>query len=107
MYDILCEKDQTEWTKEEVLDHINTNGFFASCKLNWIFVGPSIYTNPPSPGEIGLLPYTTSHSQFAQQQYTLQQNGSTERSRGVVIPKEELDETSKEETIETSDKDEI
>ena len=69
-----------EWTKEEVLDHINTNGFFASCKLNGIFVGPSIYTNPPLPGEIRLLPYTTS--------------------------KEELDETSKEETIETLDKDE-
>ena len=52
-----------EWTKEEVLDHINTNRFFAFCKLNGIFVGPSIYTNPPLPGEIGLLPYTTSHSQ--------------------------------------------
>ena len=30
LYDILCEKDQTEWTKEETLDHINTYGFFAS-----------------------------------------------------------------------------
>ena len=30
LYDTLCEEDQTEWTKEEVLDHINTNGFFAS-----------------------------------------------------------------------------
>ena len=75
-------------------------------KLNGIFVGPSIYTNPPLPGEIGLLPYTTSHSKLGQQQYTLQQNGSTERSRGAVISKEELDETSKEETIETSDEDE-
>ena len=63
LYDILCEEDQTEWTKEEVLDHINTNGFFASYKLNGIFIGPLIYTNPPLPGEIGLLPYTTSHSQ--------------------------------------------
>ena len=94
-----------EWTKEEVLDHINTNGFFASCKLNRISVGPSIYTNPPLPGEIGLLPYTTSHSQPAQQpahqQYTLQQNGSTERSSGVVMPREELDKTSKEEPNET------
>ena len=46
-----------EWTKEEVLDHINTNGFFASCKLNGIFIGPLIYTNPLLPGEIGLLLY--------------------------------------------------
>ena len=51
-----------EWIKEKVLDYININGFFASYKLNGIFVGPSIYTNPPLPGEIGLLPYTTSHS---------------------------------------------
>jgi hypothetical protein len=58
------------------------------------------------PGEIGLLPYMTSHSQPSQQQPTLQQNGPTERSRGVVIPKEELNDTSKEETIETSDEDE-
>ena len=105
-----------EWTKEEVLDHINTYGFFASQKPNWIsgLLGPSILTNPPLPGEIGLLLYTMSHSQLAQQptqqptqqpaqrlsqqQYTLQQNGSTECSRGVVMPKEELDETSKEET---------
>jgi len=44
---------------------------------------------------------------------TLQQNGSAERSRGVVIPKEELNktlkeepnETLKEEITETSDKD--
>ena len=51
-------------------------------KPNWIsgLIGPSIYTNPPLPGEIGLLPYTTS--------------------------KEELDETLKEETIKTSDEDE-
>ena len=117
LYDTLCEEDQREWTKEEILDHINTNGFFASFKLNRIsgLIGPSIYTNPPLPEGIGLLPYTTSHSQPAQQynprqlgqqQYTLQQNGSTERPREVVIPKEGLDETSKEETIETSDKDE-
>ena len=38
-------------------------------------------------------------------QHPLQQNGSTEHSRGVVIPKEELDKTSKEEIIETSDED--
>jgi len=64
LYDTLCEENQTEWTKEEVLDHINTYGFFASQKPNWIsgFLGPSILTNPPPPGEIGLLPYTTSHS---------------------------------------------
>ena len=30
LYDTLCEEDQTEWTKEEVLDHINTYGFFTS-----------------------------------------------------------------------------
>src|SRR6266702_6743106 len=62
LYDTLCEEDQTEWTKEEVLDHINTNGFFASYKLNEIFIRPSIYTNPLLPREIGLLIYTTSHS---------------------------------------------
>ena len=104
-----------EWTKEEVLNYINTNRFFASYKLNRIFIGPLIYTNPPLPGEIGLLPYTTSHSQPAQQpaqqqynpqqlgqqQYTLQQNGSTECSRGVAVPKEELDKTSKEEPDKT------
>ena len=63
LYDTLCEEDQTEWTKEEVLDHINTNRFFASFKLNRIFVGPSIFTNPPLPGEVGLLPYTMSYSE--------------------------------------------
>ena len=52
-----------EWTKEEVLDHINTNRFFASYKLNGIFIGPLIYTNPPLPREIGLLLYITSYSQ--------------------------------------------
>ena len=57
LYNTIHEKDQTEWTKEEVLDHINTNRFFASCKLNGIFVGPLIYTNPPLPREIGLLLY--------------------------------------------------
>ena len=88
MYNILCKEDQTEWTKEEVLDHINTNGFFASMKLNGIFIGPLIYTNPPSPGEIGLLPYIASKEELDK------------------TSKEELDETSKEGTIETSDKDE-
>jgi hypothetical protein len=67
LYNTLCEEDQTKWTKEEALDHINTNRFFASHKLNRIFVRPSIFTNPPPPGEIGLLPYTTSHSQPAQE----------------------------------------
>ena len=57
-----------EWTKEEVLDYINTYGFFASQKPNWIsgFLGPLVCTNPPLPGEIGLLPYITSHSHFTQ-----------------------------------------
>ena len=54
-----------EWTKEEVLDYINTNGFFTSYKLNGIFVGPSIYINPPLPGEIGLLPYIISQAPSA------------------------------------------
>jgi hypothetical protein len=69
-----------EWTKEEVLDHINTNRFFTSYKLNGIFIGPLIYINPLLPREIGLLLYT--------------------------MLKEELDETLKEETIKTLDKDE-
>ena len=43
-------------------------------------IGPLILTNPLLPGEIGFLPY--------------------------IMSKEELDETSKEETIETLDKDE-
>ena len=83
MYDTLYKEDQTEWTKEETLDHINTNRFFAAFNLNRIsgLIGPEIYIYPPLPkGIVGLLLYTTS--------------------------KEELDETSKEETIETSDKDE-
>ena len=69
-----------EQTKEEVLDYINTNRFFASMKLNGIFVGPLINTNLLLPREVGLLLY--------------------------IMLKEELDETLKEETIETSDKDE-
>ena len=72
-----------EWTKEEILDHINTNGFFAAFNLNRIssLIGPEIYIYPPLPkGIVGLLPYITL--------------------------KEELDKTSKEETIKTSDKDE-
>ena len=74
LYDTLCEEDQTEWTKEEILDHINTNGFFTAFNLNRIsgLIGPEIYIYPPLPeGIVGLLLYTTS----------------------------------KEETIETSDKD--
>ena len=53
-----------EWTKEKVLDYINTNRFFTSCKLNGIFIGLLIYTNPPLPRgtPAGLLLYTTSHS---------------------------------------------
>jgi hypothetical protein len=83
LYDILYKEDQTEWTKEEILDHINTNGFFAAFNLNRIsgHIGPEIYICPPLPkGIVGLLPYTTL--------------------------KEELDETLKEETIEMLDKDE-
>ena len=78
MYDTLCEEDQTEWTKEETLDHINTNKFFAAFNLNRIsgLIGLEIYICPPLPeGIVGLLPYTTS--------------------------KEELDKTLKEEPNET------
>jgi hypothetical protein len=73
-----------EWTKEEILDHINTNRFFAAFNLNRIssLIGPEIYISPPLPKReiVGLLPYITS--------------------------KEELDKTSKEKTIKMLDKDE-
>ena len=37
LYNTLCEKDQIEWTKEKILDHIKTTGgLFASSKLNRI-----------------------------------------------------------------------
>ena len=36
LHDTLREEDQTEWTKEQILDHIKTNGLFASFKLNRI-----------------------------------------------------------------------
>ena len=61
MYNTLYKEDQTEWTKEEVLDHINTNGFFAAFNLNRIssLIGPEIYIYPPLPkGIVGLLLYT-------------------------------------------------
>ena len=51
-----------EWTKEEVLDYINTNRFFASFKLNGIFIGPLIFTNLLLPREVGLLLYTILYS---------------------------------------------
>ena len=82
MYDTLCEEDQTEWTKEETLDHINTNRFFAAFNLNRIssLIGPEIYIYPPLPeGIVGLLPYT--------------------------VLKEELDKMFKKETIKTLNKD--
>jgi len=64
LYDILCEKNQIKYTKEEILDHINTNGFFAAFNLNRIsgLIGPEIYISPPLPKReiVGLLPYTTS-----------------------------------------------
>ena len=149
-----------EQTKEEVLDYINTNGFFTSYKLNRIFIGPLILINPLLPRKVGLLLYIISHSyptqnthniklnkleaplptlevpqelqyphqpsltqqptqrptqqptqqpiqqQYnfqrpAQQQHTLQQNGSTEYPRGVVIPKEGLNKTLREELDKT------
>ena len=51
-----------EWTKEEVLDYININRFFASYKLNKIFIELLILTNSLLPREIGLLPYTILYS---------------------------------------------
>ena len=72
-----------EQTKEEILDHINTNGFFTSFNLNRIssLIGLEIYKNLLLPkGIVGLLPY--------------------------IILKEELDETLKEETIKTLNKNE-
>jgi hypothetical protein len=57
-----------EWTKEETLDHINTNRFFTSLKLNKIsgLIGPLIYINLLLPGEIvGLLPYITLYYQLS------------------------------------------
>ena len=37
MYNILCKKDQTEWTIEEILDQVKaTSKLFASPKLNRI-----------------------------------------------------------------------
>ena len=37
LYNTLCEKDPTEWTKEQILDQVQeTNKFFASSKLNKI-----------------------------------------------------------------------
>ena len=67
LYNTLCEKDQTEQTKEQILDYIKTTSeLFAFFKLNRIFsfIGPLIYTNPPLPGgtPAGFLLYTTSHS---------------------------------------------
>ena len=61
MYNILCEEDQIEWTKEEILNHINTNGFFAAFNLNRIsgLIGPEIYINLLLPkGIVRLLLYT-------------------------------------------------
>ena len=59
-----------EWTKEEILDYINTNRFFASFKLNRIssLIGPLIYTNPLLPGGTlaGPLSYTMSQTPSAQ-----------------------------------------
>ena len=36
LYDILRKEDQTEWTKEQILDYIKTSGLFTSFKLNRI-----------------------------------------------------------------------
>jgi len=52
-----------EWIKEEILDHINTNRFFAAFNLNRIsgLIGPEIYISPPLPKReiVGLLLYIT------------------------------------------------
>ena len=36
LYNIIYKEDQTEWTKEEILDYIKTSGLFTSFKLNKI-----------------------------------------------------------------------
>ena len=36
LYNTLCKEDQTEWSKEEILDYIKASGPFASFKLNRI-----------------------------------------------------------------------
>ena len=52
-----------EWTKEEILDHINTNGFFAAFNLNRIsgLIGLEIYISLLLPKReiVGLLLYIT------------------------------------------------
>ena len=99
MYDTLRKEDQTEWTKEEILDHINTNGFFAAFNLNRIssLMGPEIYIYPPLPkGIVGLLPYIASKEE-------LDKILKEELDKTL---KEELDKTLKEETIKTLNKDE-
>jgi hypothetical protein len=62
-----------EWTKEEILDHINTNRFFAAFNLNRIssLIGPEIYISPPLPKReiVGLLPYTTSKEETIETSY--------------------------------------
>ena len=88
-----------EWTKEETLNYINTNRFFAAFNLNRIsgLIGPEIYIYPPLPeGIVGLLLYTVLKEEL----------NKTLKEELDKTSKEELDETSKEETIETSDKDE-
>ena len=66
-----------EWIKEKILDYIKTTGgLFASSKLNRIFslMGPLLYINPPLPGEIGLLLYTTSYSHPTQNTCNIELN---------------------------------
>jgi len=36
LYNTLCEEDPTEWTKEQILDHIEFDGSFTSFKFNRI-----------------------------------------------------------------------
>jgi hypothetical protein len=36
LYDTLCEEDPTEWSKEEIQEHIKASGLFSSFKLNRI-----------------------------------------------------------------------
>ena len=82
MYNILYKKDQIKWTKEEILNYINTNKFFTAFNLNKIsgLIGLEIYINLPLPkGIVGLLLYT--------------------------ILKEELNKILKEETIKILNKD--
>jgi hypothetical protein len=68
LYNTIQEEDQTEWTKEQILDHIKTNDLFASFKLNRIsglIADPFDRIRPTDPSgfRIDLIGQNTPHSQ--------------------------------------------